>query len=505
MKSFYLRLTLQSDAVLTARSGSVGVMPSLERIPGSCLLGAAAASCYDSLSDDDAWLAFHSGQVRFGDGLPLGASGRAAVPVPLSFHYRKGTSPEKADDDGVERLDGEAVRNAARGDLEAGTEDAPVQWKQLRAGFVTSDLERVLLDHRGSMRSAMGKGGRAREGFLYGYDALRAGTVFVARIDLDDEAAHLLETLKHALLTGRVLIGRSKGTEYGRTTVEEATPWTLAEREPAADRLVVYAISDLALRDAETGSPTLVPEASVLGLPEGLRLCLEASSLRTRRYTPFNGHRRRPDLERQVIAAGSVLVFEGASGLDVDSLKQSLRSGVGDYRQDGLGQVVVEPVMLAGDGPVQSDSTAQPVEADPDVGAEMPPGELAAWLQRERGRDLAATQAFRRAREWKEEMARWQPPLPASQWSVIRSTALRARNRKQLLDDLFDEKRGATRTGVGKLRERWGAERGGKKRWQKLEELIENLDENHEVVCAALEQLAQRMVRQRREEREGRS
>ena len=58
---------------------------------------------------------------------------------------------------------------------------------------------------------------------------------------------------------------------------------------------------------------------------------------------------------------------------------------------------------------------------------------------------------------------------------------------------------------MGKLRERWGAERGGKKRWQKLEELIENLDENHEVVCAALEQLAQRMVRQRREEREGRS
>src|SRR5579885_854668 len=66
MKRKVLRLTLLDDVALSERAASAGPHLGLDYIPGATLLGAAARRLYDSLSRDDAFLAFHSGKVRFG-------------------------------------------------------------------------------------------------------------------------------------------------------------------------------------------------------------------------------------------------------------------------------------------------------------------------------------------------------------------------------------------------------------------------------------------------------
>ncbi len=500
MRSLWIHMTLTTDAVLTSRSGSVGVMPSLEYVPGACLLGAAAAACYQGLSPNDAWLAFHSGRVRFGDALPLGRSGQIAVPMPLALHFPKGEKPEIDAQGGLLRLDPDVVRNAARGTLKKGT-----QWKQLRAGFLTADLERVRPTHRGTMRTAIGREGRAREGFLYGYDALQAGTELVARIDMDQEAEHLSDTLRDALVGRTIRVGRSKGSEFGQASLKEASPWELATTRPRDDRLLIYASSDLALRDPETGAPTLQPTASALGIPEALELSLERSAIRCRSYTPFNAYRRRPDLERQVIEAGSVLVYEIAGQIDFDEIEKRMARGVGDFRRDGLGRVVVEPELLSGEHPVPSSPTVQEFSRAAGAVAEPPAGELADWLLAERRWQRAESAAFGLAEKWERTLKRWRPELPASQWGRVRQVAARSRSKEQLLRGLFDEERGVTRTGVAKLQERWGAELGGRRRWQEFEQLIRDGSEDDDVIVAAVEQLAGRMVRPRHSETEATS
>ena len=85
-----LRLTLLDDCVFSARNATEGGHHSLSRIPGQTLLGAAAARLYGTFIErgDDAYTAFHSGRVRFLDGLPSDADA-IAYPVPLAWHRPK--------------------------------------------------------------------------------------------------------------------------------------------------------------------------------------------------------------------------------------------------------------------------------------------------------------------------------------------------------------------------------------------------------------------------------
>lgn len=61
---------LEQPLIVTQQAASAGAQLSLDYLPGSLLLGLAASRLYAELSEDDAWTLFHSGMVRFGDGLP---------------------------------------------------------------------------------------------------------------------------------------------------------------------------------------------------------------------------------------------------------------------------------------------------------------------------------------------------------------------------------------------------------------------------------------------------
>ncbi len=434
-----LLVTLLDDVAMSAESATAGYQESLDHLPGGALLGAAAAGGYG----DRAWDLFHSGELRFGPGYPLSPSGLPTLPVPLAFHRPKLSSDHQ-------------VFNLSR--------DRPqgVQLEQLRRGFMDRDCNLVQVEHQASLRTALGADGRARDAFLFPLDALRAGTRFAARIWSGHQ--DLLDRAVQALL-GEIRLGRSRNTEFGRARVElspelDAEMDRLMETGKGNGNARIYFMSDAALRDPSTGALLLWPEAAALGL-EAASPDPQYSFIRTRCYSHFNGFRQRPELERQVIRAGSVLALVGDLPADV------LAGGIGEDRARGLGQVLVNPWFLEPRSLKLVPAGRQVVQQ-----VAMPKGPVGAWLTRklrERGLD---ERAYRLGREWAQELSRWGRPMRA-QWGEVRTLAGRIPQTAELRTALFDSEKGYLATGVGKLRARWGASRGGETLAQAFERMFE--------------------------------
>jgi hypothetical protein len=501
MKSLCVRIELLADAAFPETGATLGSPRSLDFIPGSALLGALAANGGYSRAEAShlAWDLFHSGRVRFGNGLPLDEAGRPAAPVPLSLHVAKGEEVFEKEGGGV-FLSG-AVRNHARGGRDPG-----VAYAQVREGFVGTGLQIVRPPHLASMRTAIGEGGRARKGLLFHFDALAEGTTFESRINLDDGLGLAADFIERAFGDAVIRLGRSRSAELGSARVrivdgESNANDLLVHGTPSSETVVLLAQSDVALRSPETLAPTQIPTPFALGLPLSYRWLPERSFLRVRTWSPYNGKRRRFDLERQVIAAGSVLTFawDGPPGeADVDRLRQILDQGVGDYRQDGLGRLVLDPPLLAAES--LPDVGAERCYSSPPRRSEVPDDELGQWLAAAKNQRVARERAFQVADSWARHLRAW-PAIAPSQWRGLARAAAGCTTKKELLDALFHKETGFTRTGVGKTEVRWGKKRRGRNvsLSQELEDLIANEEHEDAVLVDAVRQLADRQARSGRE------
>jgi hypothetical protein len=339
-----LEIELLDDCVFSASSATAGGHESLDRVPGSALLGAAASTLYASLSRDEAFTVFHSGQVRFLDGMPLNGS-RAAWPVPIAWHERK----DRPALDGNGRLEGAHVMNYRVGRWGAG-----VQPKQLRRGYIGADGRLVQPRRHHRMKTAIDpQTGRAQESALFGYDVLERGQRFVVRVEADETVdPDLFGRVVDALVAdGRILLGRSRSAEFGRARVSPRAGVDVPARaEPQeTDSLTLWLLSDTALCDS-FGRPTTSPDPVALGLDAGARVDHERSFIRTRRYSPWNAARGGFDSERQVCSAGSVISFRLPEPLS-HAQRCELARGIGLHREAGLGQVAVNPSLLDGEHP----------------------------------------------------------------------------------------------------------------------------------------------------------
>lgn len=508
MKSLYLELTLLSDVAVSERSATIGGHLALPYIPGSTLLGACAANGGYAAANERAWAVFHSGAVRFGDALPAGNDGAPALPMPLSLHLPKqeargGTAPS-------------AASNRARGNL--GT---PVQWVQLRKNFMASNLAEVRTGQRQSLRTAVTEEGRARDGLLFGISALPSGTVLRSRVDVDDDA--VLAFVRERLVGRELRIGRSRGTEFGRVRVEQVAAW----REPTSGSpkpgtALFYCVSDLYLLDSATGQASVVPSSNAFGLPEKWLFNSERSFIRTRRYTPFNGARGLPDTERQVVVAGSVLMFEGAGVPDPRAVALAINAGVGLARAEGLGRVLFEPGFLSGERPI---AWGVETPAGAPRPAARPTGALLAWAEARASESLERDRAHDLAESWLrlpslEDAAK----LPPAQWGQVRAIARLHRGAAStLLKQLHaftgvgvaqtgqrDERPYPRTSGVeggGRstrhLKSRWGRERDGATLGERLTAVVAAAPVGVDAALA-LEIFAARVVRKRRREEEKR-
>ncbi|MDI7268308.1 MAG: hypothetical protein QME96_09970 [Myxococcota bacterium] len=451
MNSLHLRLEFLTDVAITERSATVGGHRSLGYVPGATLLGAAAATAWKTLAADVAVRVFHSDRVRFGCALPADGD-RPAVPAPLSLHYPKGGSDRGEHG----RLSGE-VRNFARLDGRSPEEWGGRQPKQIRGGFLARDLRLVEPDRAYSMRTAIGAKDRARDGFLFGLEAIRAGTVMYARIDADE--ASDLDAVRSALVGREVRLGRSRSAEFGGVAVTEAEAWSDETGDPRKGSAVFLCLSDLALRGSG-GQPSLRPDPAAFGLPDGWKFGAERSFLRVRRYSPFNAKRRRSDLERQVIVAGSVIVFEGPGVPHAGAVRKATSRGVGEWRRDGLGQVLWEPAVLSEVKPVPTGEPAaldSPAAAKP---APLPQDELGRWLasdlERTRREDRAWKTAMKWVDWWCKRPRNWR--IRPAQWGEIRRMARAHQSARDGGGKLIEQL--TTHLSKGVRRVAWAEEKG---------------------------------------------
>ena len=350
MKRTSFEVTLKQPLIISRNAASSGSHQSLDYLPGSVFLGLAASRLYAGLDMEAAWALFHSGSVRFGDGLPLHGN-ECAYPAPLSLHAAKGAV---ADNNGV--FDAAVLFDPA---LAPPTAD--IQPVQIRQGYVTESGRKVQPRMQQTLKTAIDRRtGSAADGQLFGYEALSEQQRFRFTLSADDGISEGLWQQLIDALKGDAALGRSRTAQFGAVHINQSHK-NMESNAPvnAGNQLCLWLQSDLALSRA--GQPVLQPDPDLLGLPEGSLWLAEKSHLRSRRYSVFNAYRRSFDPERQVITRGSILRFALPRALTAEELS-ALNQGIGLYTECGLGQVLINPIMLQHTSP--QFTTALP-EADP--------------------------------------------------------------------------------------------------------------------------------------------
>lgn len=450
MKSIYLKLTLKEALVISQTNATEGAHQSLDYLPGATILGALASRFYADFKKQCglAYDVFHSGKVRFHNAYPL-LNTQVSLPVPLSLHYDK-------------LGDKKAPRNYLQK-----TFDSSIQGKQHRKGFVAptqTDQAWSVYEPKKTlqMRTAINPSqGVAEEAQLYGYQMLQAGEVFMARLDCDTD--EIYEKLHQALTQlPELFLGRSRSAQYGKVGLQIVAAHESPVKEPVfqvekltAPALVLWLASDMAVYNA-LGQPTLAPTLQELGLKTSGKFVPQKSFVRTRSYAPYNGFRRTYDLERQLLAQGSILCYQLEDDFVAEDLA-TLQSGLGSYTESGLGQIVLAPehwtILL------QGELTLQTWQPDSLALIDKPQTDLMRYLS---SKTQQATQSetqqnainmllqqlqslYRSARNYNGLQA-GQPFGPTkSQWGALRNYATKAADKNALQTLLFGSKDGFIR------------------------------------------------------------
>lgn len=462
MKQINLDISLLQPLVISQDAASAGAHHSLDYIPGSNLLGIAASRLYGELDSKNAFALFHSGRVRFGDGLPLSGHD-VALPVPLSWHVFKGESPttDPAANGSDKYFDSEKIFDASR--AEAGNR----QPEQLRSGYVDPDGRQIQPAMEQTLKTAIDAAtGTAATSQLFGYEALSAGQHYHCILQADDEVDDALWQRLLDVLQGPARIGRSRSAQFGQVLISRADTAPVAfQFDPiTADRqLTLWLTSDLLLLDQ--GQPCLTPRPQLLGLPADSKWLAERSFIRSRRYSSYNGYRRHYDPERQVICRGSILRYQLPASHD-PALAEKLSRGLGRRQELGLGRLVVNPRLLAQAHPHFAERKHRSNKTDSTTHIPFPNTRLARLLKRrademKQSRNVTETSEYiylnlcaeiGKARSYHGLLVG--TPLPSvpqrSQWGRLRQLASDHRQRPQTLwKVLADDKNGVLRARSG--------------------------------------------------------
>jgi hypothetical protein len=338
-----LWISLIDDCVFSERAATEGAHGTLDRIPGSALLGAAASRLYAALSMDEADAVFHSGRLRFCDGLPADKQ-FPAWPVPMCWHHAKSMKPQgdvlaPQDVHNFLHIDAIPKANPAEGNEQA---------KQLREGYVSQSGRWIKPKRNYRMKTAIApESGRAVDAQLFGYSALERGQAFVAHIEADADFDEQLFSRVAQVLKGQLLLGRSRSAEYGRVRIEHAPRAARLKHASETGRdLTLWLLSDLAPCDAN-GQATLNLDVQALGLPPGSLVKWGKTFTRARRYSPWNAKRHGYEAERQVLMAGGIIAITLPADADPEICIAQLQRGIGLHREAGLGQVWINPPLLS--------------------------------------------------------------------------------------------------------------------------------------------------------------
>ena len=438
----HFEVLLESDTVIKNHGGTVQQTHScLDYLPGSLFLGVAAASIYGQERDPKTWALFHSGQVRFGNALPLDGQGRVAFPVPHSWHHDKGKAAKTGDRFEADHLVNLAACSAARCPPQKLS-----QPRQIKEGYVTDAGEAIQPRTQPSLKTAINPSlGRAKDSALFSMESLCKGQRFAFDLTIDEaiegqDPGALLDELARSL-KGRKRLGGSRSAEMGKVMIREIDAPAQPSRDDrwnASHELCLWLLSPAWLVD-ERGLPADAIDPSRWGLPSG-RLDPSRCFRRFRTDVRFNAKYRRFELERHLVEAGSVLVFRLDRPAEQEQLDR-LTCGIGGMRQQGLGDVRVNPSLLFDSRPRFSAGTRLEPTArlDLPVEREHPKSShpLLRWLRQQESDQDRERRAMVRALAWRDELhhcyesarvrygatpGRRMGPSP-SQWNRVRAMA----------------------------------------------------------------------------------
>ncbi len=332
----YFKVAFLSDIVLNASSNTEGKVEILDFITGSAFLGMVAKE-YDKYKNP--FDIFHSGKVRFSEAIPLFGE-KLSYKAPFSFFYPK-------NDKSLEEVYNNHFLDYSKQEIK------DKQPKQLRKGYITSDLEYFELDFNYEQKSAFDKNLRkSKKSSMFGYKALKKGSIWSFFIEFDKDINEEDKKRVLSLLEGEKNLGKSKQSQYGRVRIEKISDELEEniEEEVKEDSITyMYVNSSLALVD-ENGFPSYIPnEKNLIHIKDkknlklkDTKVILEKSQIRTKEITPFNGIRKTNDSSRLIIEKGSVIALENVSKED----EKILKKGIGTYLSEGYGQVLLNPKFL---------------------------------------------------------------------------------------------------------------------------------------------------------------
>lgn len=442
MKIQPLKITTLEEVVISERAANEGSHASLDYLPGATFLGAIAARLYEDLSEQEAYQVFHSGKVRFGNALPLSQDEQLTYPMPLCWYK------DKAKDFSAKML----LIN-----YQHGKHHKRIQPQQMRDNYISlrafdTKNRFTKIVSRFRMKTAIDpEVGTARESQLFGYTSLPTDHEFVCCLEADDDIEQNLFEQIIDSLQGELKLGRSRSAEYGAVNIELSEHPDERPLPKAASEVTLWLLADTALQD-DKGEPLLHPTAKSVGLPAHFELDMEKTFIRTRRYAPFNAHRRRRELERVVLSMGSVLYFKTETPEQNDAMAETLEGiqakGIGLYRQAGLGRVWINPKILANKSP-QFEKLSDKKKAS--IPVSEPDHPVFHYLTQRRKHDSDSSKVEKQAKAWitalkplydSAKKLSYVPPgvcpgPTGTQWGRVMDKAKNANSINSLMEQLF--------------------------------------------------------------------
>jgi CRISPR-associated protein Csx10 len=332
------RLVLEAPLVLSTTGGDPNAVDTLRFVSGAAVLGAAARRflANGGSADDDAFRSlFLSGETRWLHAYPEGHE-RRLVPAPLSMERPKGEQSPLHD---------RVVNSQPECQPASG-------WFVALAPDEGEGDGRI--GHREAACSARvhhtrdRKAGRPTGEDLFAVVSIDVGERFVGHVLCEDGS--VAAAVEGLLGQGPLQLGRSRTATYGGNARLELLAsadggaWceVTALEEPDEDRLVCTLLSDYLGRDAHgQSSPRALASdlCRALGWPETVRP--EHAFLGSRAASGYVSKWQMPRPRQTAVAAGSVLVFDGAPAPSAERVRDLLWRGLGERRAEGFGRVAV--------------------------------------------------------------------------------------------------------------------------------------------------------------------
>ncbi len=437
MKRSVFQCRFLSDVILNASAATEGNNRTINYIPGAALLGVAASN-YDSFGADS-YMVFHSGQVRFCDGHLF--QQQRSIKIPAAFYVKKGEKLDSGCDVFVHHRIDEKLKDEWRSN--------GIQIKQQRDGYMIQNgngyqMIKELKDF--SIKSAYDRETRrAKDEKMFGYEYMSAGLEWEFYVDFEQDAEYLMEKVKISL-EGRRKLGRSKSAQFGLVEIQHISDEDIKSyNDNIPEFMVFYAESCLAFIN-EYGLPTLTPTAADFGV-EG-EICWGKSQILTRTYAPWNQKRLTRDGDRICIDKGSVIIIHRTGAFDANLVLK----GVGIYRNEGFGSVLVNPDFLNTDergvSNIVFNNGVDPKNQFVSLSSEkieiIENDPLIQFLKNMEGRVKSDNEILEAVRHFTDDKANSiiYKKIKPSQWGGIRERSSRADNLSHLRELLFGEKQG---------------------------------------------------------------